>query len=308
MHYSFIVNPMAGHGYANQAWEQLLPILAKHQISYDVQLTKSKSQVSYLVNKLITDRQHKEKAIVAVGGDGTVNEVLNALIKAQKPSYPLAIIPCGRNNNFARSLKMSLDPRDAWQKIEDTSKSQELFVGHYQDQIKNNQGYFVNSLGIGFDARMNSRMNKVNKRRQKRISTFSFLKQSLATLYNQQPFALDVDAGEHRGHFNRAFIALACKNPIIGQGIVADPQATLFKPSVSLIVVERKNWLQTFISLWQLIHGRIAKSRWAHCYRSTKIRFSSDTLEFMQIDGTDQGNRFTDLQIDCVSYPFWGIN
>lgn len=308
MHYLFIVNPIAGNGYANQVWEQLLPIIAKQQIAYDVQITKSKNQIPHLVNKLLSTHNQSNNVMVAVGGDGTVSEVLNALMTSKQTTCPLAVIPCGRTNNFARSIKMSSQPLDAWQQITNVDESQPVFVGHYQDQIKNQEGYFVSSLGIGFDARINSRINQSNKGHRQRIGTFAFLKQALATLYNQQPFSLDVDDGEHQGHFKHAFIALTCKTSTVGQAVVIDPQASSSHPSVSLVVVERKNWLQTLASLWKLIHGRIIRSRFTHCFRSDSIRLSSDSLEFMQIDSTDQGNHFTDLQIDCVSYPFWGIN
>lgn len=309
MHYSFIVNPTAGDGYAKEAWRHLRSSIEKLNLSYDAQLTKEAGHATYLAEKMVNSTNELKAAnhvVVAVGGDGTVNEVLTGLIQNDGHlPLPLAVIPCGRINNFAHAANINSDIDKALQQIINAKQSQTFFVGHYQDMIKQQEGYFLSSLGIGFDARMNSSFKPAAKRSKRRPSTFAFFRQAMATLYNQQSFSINIDDGKSHQHFERVFIALACNGPYSGSSMLVDPQASLLDPNVDLIVVERKNWLHTVLILWQYLHGRIIKSRFAHYFRANKIHYSIDSLEFRQIDGSDAGNQFADLELNCIQYPFW---
>lgn len=308
MHYSFIVNPTAGSGYAKESWQHLRSSIDKLSISYDAYLTKSKGHASYLANKIANSLPQKavnQNVLVAVGGDGTVNEVLTGLMQSTKKTLPLAVIPCGKTNNFALAAGVSQNIDKALQQLLNTQNSQDFFIGHYQDMIKNQDGYFLTSLGIGFDARMNSLFNPSRKHNAKKPSSWSFFRRSFATLYNQQSFSINIDDGKSHHHFNNAFIAIACNCPYSGQALLVSPEASLMKQHIDLIVVERKNWLHTLLVLWQLLHGRISKSRFAHVFHSSLLRYSIDSLEFRQIDGNNAGNQFADLQLSTVSYPFW---
>lgn len=307
MRYSFIVNPIAGGGNAKQAWERLENYLQKQPIDYDVKLTHYVGHGEYLAKKL-AQNQTKDTVVVAVGGDGTLNEVLNGLAKTQNASLPIADIPCGSGNDFARSYGISSDPIHAFQQIQSAQQANELYVGHYQEAIKDTEGYFVNNLGVGFDAAIVSRTNHshIKKRlNHAHMGTFSYLSQALRVLYDQQPFSLSVEDDHHHDVFSRAFLCVANNGPYIGGGFQVDPTASIRDAKITLVVAERKNWLRTLCLMWQLVRGKLPKSRFAHYYQGKRIHYSTDSLEFMQLDGNDQGNRFVDLTVDCQSFPFW---
>lgn len=92
--------------------------------------------------------------VVAMGGDGTVHEVVNGLMRVAEPHRPkLGIIPIGSGNDFAFGAKVSFDPAEAMKRIY-TGTPHPVDVGVARD----NNGrveYWDNTLGIGFDGKIN---------------------------------------------------------------------------------------------------------------------------------------------------------
>lgn len=308
MRYSFIVNPIAGGGNAQKAWNQLEDYLKKDGVDYDVKITHYAGHAEYLANKMAQDTS-RQRVVIAVGGDGTLNEVLNGLAKAGNPAQlPLADIPCGSGNDFARSFRISTDPIQAFQQVQAASNVSKIYVGHYKEAIKGTEGYFVNNLGIGFDAAIVSRANHSHAKKRlnhAHLGTFSYLSKALSVLYDQQPFSLSVEDSRHHDVLSRAFLCVANNGAYIGGGFQVDPTASIHNGEISLVVAERKNWLQTLCLMWQLVRGKLPQSRFAHYYHGKRIHYSTNSLEFMQIDGNDSGNRFVDLSVSCETFPIW---
>ena len=309
MRYSFIVNPVAGGGNAKKAWTHLENYLKQAQVDYDVKITHYAGHAEYLAQKMTENEDSGQRVVIAVGGDGTLNEVLNGLAKVGNPAnLPLADIPCGSGKDFARSYGISTDPIKAFQQIQTAKHPNNIFVGHYQEAIKNTEWYFVNNVGIGFDAAIVSRANHSNVKKRlnhAHMGTFSYLSQALRVLYDQQPFSLSVEDSRHHDVLSRAFLCIANNGAYIGGGFQVDPSASIHNSDISLVVAERKKWLQTLYLMWQLVRGKLPQSRFAHYYHGKRIHYSTNSLEFMQIDGNDGGNRFADLTIDCQPFPFW---
>lgn len=307
MRYSFIVNPIAGGGNAKQAWGKLKNYLDQQNLDYDVKMTHYAGHAEYLAKKM-TQEDKQERVVIAVGGDGTLNEVLNGLAKAGNPTHlPLADIPCGSGNDFARSYGISNDPIEAFQQIASAKHPNNIYVGYYKEAIKNTEGFFVNNLGVGFDAAIVSRTNHSGAKKRlnhAHLGTFSYLANGLHVLYDQQSFSLSVEDSSHHDVFNRAFICVANNGAYIGGGFQVDPSASIDNGEMTLVVAERKNWLQTLCMIWQLVRGKLPQSRFAHYYHGKRIHFSTDSLEFMQVDGNDCGNRFLDLTVKCQQFPF----
>lgn len=92
--------------------------------------------------------------VIAVGGDGTINEVVNGLINS---NVPLGIIPCGSGNGFARHCKIPMNVKKATELI-NRFKLEEV------DVIKINDSYAVNSCGWGFDAKVAKDFSETKKR------------------------------------------------------------------------------------------------------------------------------------------------
>ncbi len=146
MMYTFIVNPNARSGLGQKVWNELEHILKTKKIPYEVFFTKYQKHASQIASQITSDG--KEHIIVALGGDGTVNEVVNGIVHIDKTI--LGYIPIGSSNDFARGLKLPTDAKEALETIIKQPCLSPINIGelHY----KNKKRRFAVSCGIGFDA------------------------------------------------------------------------------------------------------------------------------------------------------------
>lgn len=144
--YTFIVNPHARSGLGQKVWNELETILKKRNVNYEVYFTKYQKHATKITSQVTSDGD--EHTVVALGGDGTVNEVVNGIDDFDKTI--LGYIPIGSSNDFARGLSLPTDPVKALQNILACPHLHEMNIGelHY----KNKKRRFAVSSGIGFDA------------------------------------------------------------------------------------------------------------------------------------------------------------
>ena len=144
--YSFIVNPNARSGLGQKVWAELEIILKKRNVPYKVYFTKYQRHATNIVSEITSDGE--EHTIVALGGDGTVNEVVNGIRDFDKTI--LGYIPIGSSNDFARGLELPTDPVAALENILACPHLHPMNVGKLT--FKNKMKRFAVSCGIGFDA------------------------------------------------------------------------------------------------------------------------------------------------------------
>ena len=308
MHYSIIINSQAGNGTAKQAWQHIKSQLDAANVHYDYQLTKEVGDAEYLARRIGHRQRSQSLVMIVVGGDGTLHDVLNGLIRStpnHADQVPLAYIPIGVNSAFAKGYGISMDPDKALQQILSAHKIRRINIGHYHDAIKDQDQYFLNNLGIGFDAAIISRVNSHSKR-QRPLSRFGFFRHALEVLYNQQQaFNLMVQQQGSREFFKKAYIVIIANHPYMSGHLQITPAADLTESSLDLIVAERKNWLVTFWQIWKFTHGKLANSRFASHYHGRSFHCTTTSLEFAQVDGEEIGNQFMDLLITTTIYPFY---
>lgn len=136
--YKLIANPAARRGGAASVISRLLKILAERNVDHDLELTAGPREAG-MIAKAACERY---AAVVAVGGDGTVNEVVQGMVFSGKP---MGVIPCGSGNDFVKSLRI---PPRVEEAVEVLLRGETRTI----DAGKINDRYFANGVGIGFDA------------------------------------------------------------------------------------------------------------------------------------------------------------
>lgn len=144
--YSFIVNPNARSGLGMKVWKDLDNILKNTNVLYDVYFTKYQRHATEITRNITSDGQ--EHIIVALGGDGTVNEVVNGIVNYDKTI--LGYIPIGSSNDFARGLALPKDPVETLNVILKVPHLHPMNIGELR--YKNKKRRFAVSAGLGFDA------------------------------------------------------------------------------------------------------------------------------------------------------------
>ncbi|MFN8446093.1 MAG: diacylglycerol kinase family protein [Caldilineaceae bacterium] len=148
-----ICNPMAGRGRAGQLLPEIRSTLKSLGMATDAVATRAPGDAIQLAAEA---HQAGFPLVIAVGGDGTVNEVANGLVQAAQDQIAgqLGVIPVGTGNDFFKMLR----PKDNWH-VACTHiaerKIQRCDVGRV------NNRYFVNNVGIGFDAQVGIEAQKI---------------------------------------------------------------------------------------------------------------------------------------------------
>lgn len=144
--YHFIVNPNARSGLGGKVWKELEKKLKDKNITYQVYFTKYQKHATSITREITSDGN--EHTVIALGGDGTVNEVVNGIVDFDKTI--LGYIPIGSSNDFARGLKLPKDPEQALDLILNCPHLHPMNVGElkYKDKTRR----FAVSSGLGFDA------------------------------------------------------------------------------------------------------------------------------------------------------------
>lgn len=134
----FVINPSAGQGKYEQIIHVIRETLSDFDLRYDIKVLEYRGEATSVAREAAGTHD----VVVAVGGDGTVNEVFNGLVGTQAA---FGIIPAGTGNGFARELGLPLEPAEACRVLAE-GNTKTLDVGMVNDR------YFLGTAGIGFDA------------------------------------------------------------------------------------------------------------------------------------------------------------
>ncbi|GAB6091977.1 diacylglycerol/lipid kinase family protein [Furfurilactobacillus curtus] len=313
-HFFIILNRHAGRGHATQIWQAIQSRLAELHIHYQMVESKYPGHATLIAEQYAKHQQsmdHQSRIVLVVGGDGTLNQVLNGL-QTHKDTIqlPLAYIPAGSGNDFARGAKLSLDPLTALNQVLQATEPYQLDIGHYVETIKQEHRYFVNNVGIGFDAAVVSAANhSSNKSLLNRIGlgSFVYLFQLLKVVRQQDAFPVTIHINQQRDIFRNAFLLTTSNHPYFGGGVAILPQARVTDGQLSLIVVEKMSFLK-FVGLFMMMTiGRHLGFKTVHTYQAHQLHLTVSSLENGQVDGEEMGNRFYDIYLSIDSYPFWFV-
>lgn len=146
-----IVNPVAGRGAAQKAIPEIRGYLDSLEVDYDLIVT---AFVGHGIKLAEEAGSNGYQTVVAVGGDGTVNEVINGLMAAANRgdlTSNLAVIPVGRGNDFSYGMGIPQDIEGACALLVD-GHTRKIDIGWVRGGDYPDGRYFGNGIGIGFDA------------------------------------------------------------------------------------------------------------------------------------------------------------
>jgi YegS/Rv2252/BmrU family lipid kinase len=154
-----IVNPRADLGHGADYIE-----IIRNEVGLsgraDVALTERPRHAIELTKAAINNGYD---VLVAAGGDGTINEVVNGIMASNKEGVRLGIIPIGTGNDFAHSLGIDKDVRSSVRNIT-KGRTRWVDIGLMEDD-KGRRRYFVNNMGVGLDANVIIRTQEITKLR-----------------------------------------------------------------------------------------------------------------------------------------------
>ena len=229
----FIANEMARTGKGIGVWRQVQIELREKKIPYKVYMTEYKEHATELA-KMISEKEEEDICIVVVGGDGTLNEVINGITDFEK--VRLSLIPAGSGNDFARNLGIKKSPQERLARVlECVNECPECYeridLGEAKwPESKNARKYAISS-GVGMDALVckKNATSKIkvlmNKLGLGKVSYLIVTVQSLLSMETAD-MAVKVD-GSNILNFKGTIFAAAMNAKAEGGGVPMAPKASV---------------------------------------------------------------------------------
>lgn len=280
--YSFIVNPNARSGLGQQVWHELDAILKRENVEYEVFFTKYQKHATAITREITSDG--KEHTIVALGGDGTVNEVVNGIAHFDKTI--LGYIPIGSSNDFARGLELPTNPIDALNTILTCPHLHPMNVGELR--YKNKLRRFAVSAGVGFDAdichevvvsRVKAFLNKL------KLGKLTYVFVALHRLIVTSPCRFDMTIDGKKISYEKAYFAAIMNNRYEGGGAKFAPDAKNDDDKLDVCVVaniSKPKALMLFPMAFAGIHTRF---KGVYMHRAANFHIQTERPMPLHTDG-----------------------
>lgn len=282
MRYLFIVNPLAGAGGKRQ-----FPNLIRHAFRQNpeeakVLFTRCQGDAKAIIKEYFNEFD----VFVAVGGDGTTNEIASALAGTDKV---MGLVPSGSGNALGRELGISMAPSLALKQL---VKSE---IKSIDTAIINDQMRFINACGFGFDEHIARGFNQSYTRGP--VSYFSLVLKEFP-VYNSHSYQIDID-GIHLN--KKAFVLTIANTSQYGNNAFIAPKAVINDGILDICIMSPFSVGVAPEMILRLLNKQLDSSRYCEYYKARKIVINGTNLNF-QIDGEPIANsNQVEIKIDPLS-------
>ena len=262
----FLVNPISGGKRKEKLITKLKTLIQLEGVSAQVYLTSSRTDTIEKAAQAVHEKLH---TVVAVGGDGTINDVASQLVGSQTA---LGIIPMGSGNGLSRELKIPFDLEKAFKLIL-RNRIKMIDTGMV------NEKPFFNIAGIGFDAHIAGQFEEAQSR-----GLMGYLKLILQSYSSYVPEKYTVEIG-NQSISQSAFVLAVCNGRQFGNNAWIGPNAKLDDGQLDITLVKSARWFQLPGIVWWMFLQKIDRSRQIDSYRSNEILVKRESEGLVNIDG-----------------------
>lgn len=286
MELALIVNPIAGGGRVRRRWPRLEQALHERGVRWQAFWTEYGGHATALAQQAC---QQRYDAVVAVGGDGTLNEVVNGAVGSD---VPVGLIPLGTGVDFSRSAKLPRSPGEALDVIL-AGRVQRVDVGVVNDR------YFCNVAGTGFDATVADRVNRSGLKRGGVIPYVQAIFQTLFT-YNNAPFKISLDDEKHEV---TSLLMAVANGRYYGGGLMICPEAELADGCFDVCIVGDVGKISTLLLLPRVFSGGHKTHPRVQFIRARRVTVEGPTDLRVQADGELIGNLPATFEMKQAALP-----
>ena len=308
MNLIIIANPYSGGGNGKQQFDCLINYCLKNNITFSTYLTQYAGEMIEIIPRIIQNLTSEHKIII-IGGDGTLNKAISALIQCNQ-EIPVAYLPAGTGNDFAREMTLTYDiPTFIKHLYNETIKNLEIIS--YHEKLSHKKGIAINSLGFGIDAAI-CQLNTIQAKSQKKrfgLNKLSYLTPIIDAFKNHQEFQASIQVDDEP-------VQIADKNLLVGLfnhsyfggGIQFVPTAKQNSHHFEVVVardVTTKVILKAFpFILWNKQHFEQFPK---HLLKqtATKVCIKIQQPILMQTDGEVTSFEVVNLEAKLTTYPIY---
>ena len=262
----FVVNPISGTQGKKAILKWIEDRLDRSIYDYSIVKTEYAGHATQIAAVAVQD---KVDIVVAIGGDGTINEIARSLVHT---STALGIIPCGSGNGLARHLRIPMEPKGA---IDVLNKGYNVCI----DYGKINNIPFFCTCGVGFDAFVSLKFADSGKR-----GLLTYLENTLHESLTYEPETYEIENEEGTVKY-KAFL-IACGNASqYGNNAYIAPQASLTDGLMDVTIMEPFTVLDVPSLSFQLFNKTIDQNSRIKTIRAKKIKIHRINEGVVHFDG-----------------------
>lgn len=261
-----LINPVSGIGRKGIIGDKINELIDMDRFDHEIIYTKYKGHAVEISKQAANE---KVDAVIAVGGDGSINEVVRGIVNSDTA---LGIIPRGSGNGLARTLKIPFSTSGAMDVINNFNKKS-IDTGSVNDHV------FINVAGVGFDGLVAEKFAENSQRGflgYLRIVTLEY------TSYVPKKYTLEID-GTHV-ESDALFVSFA-NSQQFGYNTVIAPKAALDDGLLDVCIVQKPPLIEIPLLARMMYLKRIDESKYVKTYKAKSIILKREQDIAVNIDG-----------------------
>lgn len=267
--YYFIVNPVAGQGKKLFFVSEITSFCQQKNLRYKVVMTHRPKEAI----ELAREASKKYEVIVAVGGDGTVNEVVNGIVDT---NVKLGIIPIGSGNDFAKQMGLTYNlKKDLDILIQGNIRVVDL-------GMVNKKYYFINGLGVGFDGEVAYRVRDFLKYAK---GFFGYLLSVFRTLATYKFYKVAFYIDNEKVKDEKILLIAICNGTTYGGGFKVAPSAKVDDGFFTVCFISKMSKFYAVRKIPKILKGTHVSLPEVSMYTGKNVKIKAEQDLFSQLDG-----------------------
>ncbi len=291
-----IINPASRVGQTSTRVDEIASALLSAGIDAKIVLSEQPLHARDMAREVAADGH----AVLAVGGDGTVNEVARGILESGSKAV-LGVLPFGTGNDFARMIGMSDDLMAALRQLK-SCEHLKVDIGRvrWKDQGEAFSTLFVNAIGIGFDAHAANSAPRY-KGYPFQLGYLAAILVALRSWKSQAVTISDLDDTSSHGFSGQLFFVTVGNARDSGGGYTINPKASIVDGLLDVCVVRSLHKLRALRMLPSARTGSHLDYEEVQYWHSTGIRIESEQGLPIHTDGEIQSLNATEIEIEVES-------
>lgn len=297
--YLVLVNLHAGTNKGKRDWPEIHDLLLKAGFQMQIVFTEHAGHAIQLAQKLIEEEGFTD--ILVVGGDGTFNEVANGIFRQKRfktTDITLGMITVGTGNDWGRMYDM---PAEYSEQINIIQKGktfiQDVGVVKYQHKQNRDDRYFVNIAGMGYDALVTQKTNRMKQ--SGKGGALIYLFNLMRALFQYKVTQLEIET-EGKQLFSGKVFSMSigiCK--FNGAGMMQLPHAIADDGFFDVTVIRKTSKLTVIRNIKNLYDGSFIKMKEVETFRGKKFTVKAIPANklYLETDGESLGNSPLDFEV-----------
>lgn len=270
------MNPASGSGRGRALLAQIEDPLRQRYPAMGTRILDRPGCTATAVNEMLA---LGHDLFLVIGGDGTLSEVVDALLSAGVEHPRMALLPAGRGSDFARGLGLDPDPAAVLRTLEKPSRP--VDAGRITQLSTGRRRHFINIADAGLGGLV---VEQIRDRGLPMGGMLTYLTAALRCLFLQRRWFMEMRW--HGGVINGGFIAVAVANgPYFGGGMHMAVGASPHDGTFRVVAVESQGWLGLLGIIPRLYQGTIHHHDRVRCFDTATLEIHGRTHTPMEVDG-----------------------